>query len=205
MNFLIYIVCAVIFSVAHAKPVGKINAPAAIVVCAACHGDHGQSPRGEWPNLAGQHSDYLLKQLHDLRIGSTRYSAIMQPMLESMPEQTLRELAVFYSKQPLKQVPTDKINPRGLELYMHGDRLKHIPACIACHGPRGTGNSAAGFPVLAGQNPDYTIIQLLAFKQKTRHNDLRGIMQDITANMTTEDMSAVAKYLYTLNFLNENK
>ncbi len=199
------IVCAVMFSCIHAAPVNKPTVPATAVVCAACHGDHGHSPSIEWPNLAGQHSDYLLKQLQDLRGGITRSSAIMQPMLESLSEQTLRELAVFYSKQPLEQAPANKINPRGLELYLHGDRLKHIPACIACHGPGGLGNSAAGFPVLSGQNQGYTLIQLLAFKQKTRHNDLRGIMQDITANMTTEDMSAVAEYLSELHLLNETK
>ena len=110
-----FLLCALIFNCTYAASVIP-PAPAATIVCAACHGEHGQSPRSEWPNIAGQHSDYLLKQLHDLRDGTTRSSAIMQPMLESMSEQTMREIAVFYSKQPLEQAPANKINPKGRDL-----------------------------------------------------------------------------------------
>ena len=198
------LICAVISATVHAKQV-NITAPATAVVCAACHGEHGQSPREDWPNLAGQHAEYILKQLHAFRAGKKRFSAVMQPMISGLSEQTMLELAVFYSQQPLALVKQSTANIHGREIYLHGDRTHGIPACIACHGPTGQGNAPAGFPVLSGQKKDYTIMQLLAFQQKTRRNDLRGIMQDIAANMTTEDINDVAIYLAGLKVKTENK
>ena len=32
-------------------------------VCAACHGADGNSPNPIWPSLAGQHADYLARQI----------------------------------------------------------------------------------------------------------------------------------------------
>jgi len=188
------LICAVVYANVYATPV-NIAAPATVVVCAACHGEHGHSPREDWPNLAGQHANYILEQLHAFRSGKKRDSAIMKPMISALSDQTMLELAVFYSTQPLAAVIPSTENLHGKAIYLHGDRARGIPACSACHGPAGQGNAPASFPVLARQNKNYTVIQLRAFQQKTRRNDLRGIMQDIAANMTAEDINDVAVYL----------
>ena len=78
-------------------------------------------------------------------------------------------------------------------------RIKRITACIACHGPQGTGNAQAGFPVLSGQHAAYTVLQLVAFKDGKRKNDLNHIMQDISNRMSKEDMEAVAHYIEALH------
>lgn len=83
--------------------------------------------------------------------------------------------------------------------FVCGDYAKQITACIACHGPKGTGNAQAGFPALSGQHAQYTILQLELFKDKKRSNDLNGIMRDISAHMSTDDMAAVAYYIQGLH------
>lgn len=63
---------------------------------------------------------------------------------------------------------------------------------------KGSGNAQAGFPLLSGQHAAYTIMQLQAFKDGKRTNDLNQIMQDISSKMSPEDMEAVAYYIQGL-------
>lgn len=164
-------------------------------VCAACHGPTGISTNPIWPNLAGQYADYLYKQLVDFK-GKKRQSAVMTPLVANLSEQDMEDLAAFYAAQPLPEGKTPrKYLKRGQELYRGGDFNQHITACIACHGPKGTGNAQAGFPALSGQHAAYTVQQLQLFKDNKRSNDLNSIMHDISGRMTQEDMEAVAHYI----------
>lgn len=162
--------------------------------CAACHGAKGMSTNPDWPSLAGQQADYLIKQLRDFTKGS-RPSAVMTPLAAALSEQDRQDLAEFYSKQPIpsQRVP-ERFVTNGEVLYRGGDFDKHITACIACHGPSAMGNEQAGFPMLSGQQPKYIIGQLELFRNKKRYNDLNSIMQDISARMSPEDMEAVAYF-----------
>jgi cytochrome c553 len=74
-----------------------------------------------------------------------------------------------------------------------------VPACIACHGPRGEGLPSAGYPAIAGQHPEYTIAQLKAFRDGARHNDPNGMMRGATHLMSDKQMEAVAHYLVGLH------
>lgn len=166
------------------------------VVCAACHGQQGVSLTPEWPNLAGQNAKYTVKQLKDIKKGKTRVAPTMIAMVANLNEQDMDDLAAFYAKMPLAEGSTPKkYLQRGEQIYRGGDFDKHITACIACHGPKGTGNAQAGFPVLSGQKSAYTVLQLQAFKDGKRTNDLNHIMQDISGRMSQDDMEAVAHYI----------
>ena len=166
------------------------------VVCAACHGPTGVSVNPIWPSLAGQHAGYLTKQLLDFKEKKGRDNPTMAPMVANLSEQDIADLSVFYTRQPIPEGSTPKkYLTRGEQLYRGGDFEKHITACIACHGPKGTGNAQAGFPVLSGQHTAYTILQLQAFQTGKRHNDLNAIMHDISARMSPADMEAVANYI----------
>ena len=166
------------------------------IVCAACHGQEGLSINPLWPNLAGQHAGYLVKQLNDFKNNITRSAPTMLPMVANLNEQDMEDLALFYESLPTHSgVTPKKYLNRGEQLYRGGDFSKHITACIACHGPKGTGNSEAGFPNLSGQNAQYTILQLQNFKDGLRKNDINSIMRDISSRMSKEDMEAVANYI----------
>lgn len=167
--------------------------------CVACHGEKGVSSNPAWPNLAGQHADYIVKQLQDYKEGKKRSDPNMDSIVADLSEQDMEDLAAFYSVQPLAEgsVP-EQYRARGEQLYRGGDFKAHITACIACHGPRGLGNAQAGFPLLSGQHALYSQKQMEAFKDKKRRNDLNHIMQDISARMSQEDMEAVAYYIQGL-------
>ena len=166
------------------------------VICAACHGPKGISINPSWPNLAGQHATYLIKQLQNFKEKKGRDDPTMAPMVASLSEQDIADLAAFYAALPPPEgSPAKQVSTRGEQLYRSGDMDQHITACIACHGPKGTGNAQAGFPLLSGQQSDYTVLQLKAFKAGKRSNDLNSIMRDICGRMSTDDMEAVANYI----------
>ena len=166
------------------------------IICAACHGQQGNSTNPQWPNLAGQHPKYFVKQLNDIKNNASRKAPTMSSIVGVLSEQHIDDLAAYYAKMPLAQGNTpEQLMQRGAQLYKSGDFAKQITACIACHGPKGTGNAQAGFPALAGQHTAYTVLQLRAFKESQRTNDLNHIMQDICGKMSQDDMKAVAQYI----------
>ena len=74
---------------------GKLKSQA----CAACHGPDGNSPTSpDFPRLAGQHYDYLLKSLRDYKSGARR-NPIMGAQVGGLNSQDLADLAAFYSRQ----------------------------------------------------------------------------------------------------------
>ena len=62
--------------------------------------------------------------------------------------------------------------------------------CAGCHGTQGQ-SSNAQFPSLAAQQPTYIVMQLKAFKAKTRNNPM---MEAMAANLTEADMDNLAAY-----------
>ena len=50
-----------------AKPDANKGQVIATQVCAACHAADGNSAGGAYPKLAGQHPEYLVKQLKDFK------------------------------------------------------------------------------------------------------------------------------------------
>ena len=69
------------------------------------------------------------------------------------------------------------------------------PACATCHGPKGQGQGAAGFPRLAGLNPGYIAAQLQSFQDGTRANP---IMAPIARLLSAADAQALATYYAAL-------
>src|SRR5688572_11445707 len=67
--------------------------------CAACHGADGNSVSPDFPKLAGQHADYIVKSLQGYKAG-TRKNAIMAPMATPLSQRDIEDLAAYYSKQP---------------------------------------------------------------------------------------------------------
>ncbi|OUS30051.1 hypothetical protein A9Q98_05500 [Thalassotalea sp. 42_200_T64] len=64
--------------------------------CAPCHGKNGLSSLPIYPNLAGQHQQYLLKQLLAYKY-RRRKDAVMSPMVSRLNEDELVELAHYYA------------------------------------------------------------------------------------------------------------
>ncbi len=179
---------------------GHTALPQKLPLCIACHGQDGIGQQPMWPNLAGQHARFLVKQLQDIKQQTTRKVPLMQGIMRDLTEEDLTELANYYAQLPRFEGHTPKrFVARGQALYRGGDMSRHIPACIACHGPQGFGNEAANFPVLSGQHALYTILQLKAFANHERTNDLNHMMQTISHRLDDADIQAVAYYLQGLH------
>ena len=66
--------------------------------CAACHGPDGNSVAADFPRLAGQHYDYLVKAITEYKTG-VRKNAIMMPMVEKLTRRDMEDLAAYFSQQ----------------------------------------------------------------------------------------------------------
>lgn len=178
---------------------GNAEAGAAkAAVCSACHGPGGNSSNPEWPKLAGQHSNYTFHQLKFLKSG-TRPSPVMNAQAANLSEQDMRDLAAYFSAQaPTPGIASPDSVAVAERLYRDGDASRGLPACAACHGPKGAGNAGAGFPYIGGQHAAYTGKVL---------RELRGLhgapipypplvsMSAVAAKLSDAEMDALASYI----------
>jgi cytochrome c553 len=78
-------------------PANAPTAPAAVAVCAACHGATGISIIPNYPNLAGQHADYLKREIAEYKDGG-RKNAIMSAMAATIKDSDVEALADYFSR-----------------------------------------------------------------------------------------------------------
>lgn len=172
------------------------------ITCGACHGADGNSAIDMNPKLAGQHADYLVKQLKEFKLASQtsgeqgRNNAVMNGMAAALSEQDILDISAYFSGQKASpgEAPEDVV-VAGQKLYTGGDTERGITACIACHGPHGDGMSLAGFPDISGQHTTYLKSQLEAFRAGERHNSHNGMMGDIAKRLTDSDIDILSKYI----------
>jgi cbb3-type cytochrome c oxidase subunit III len=170
----------------------------ATTVCVACHAADGNSTSGAYPKLAGQHAQYLYKELKDFvkqpdAKAPERQNPIMLGMAGALNDQDMHNVAAYFSTQVPK--PGAAKNPAdvalGEKIWRGGIAEKGVPACAGCHGAAGAGIPAQ-YPRLSGQWQDYTVAQLTAFQQGTRHNS--SPMTTIALRLTDKEIKAVADY-----------
>jgi cytochrome c553 len=69
-------------------------------VCGACHGEAGNKPlQPDYPLLAGQRYDYLVKALKDYKSGE-RKNAIMSGQAQALSMKEIQDAAAWFSSQP---------------------------------------------------------------------------------------------------------
>ena len=169
-------------------------------ICASCHAVDGNSTLSVNPILAGQHADYILKQLMNFRSldgkPAERSNAVMAGMVASLSAVDMRNLAAYFEAQKRKpRVARDPELARlGQAIYRGGILAKNVAACTACHGPNGTGMPAQ-FPRLAGQFPEYTTAQLRAFRSGERTNDPNRMMRAVAEKLSDREVAALAEYI----------
>jgi cytochrome c553 len=163
--------------------------------CAACHGADGNSVNPEWPKLAGQHADYIYKQLMDYKAGR-RENALMAGQVANLDEQDMRDLGAYYARQQMSPGTADEsLAERGERIYRGGIPAAGVAACTACHGATGKGNPAALFPMVGGQHAKYNADQLRYFRSAQRANDNGRMMRNLASKMSDADIQAVAEYM----------
>ncbi len=190
---------AALVSVWFASPVTAAGDAAAgeskSAVCAACHGADGKAIQPAYPNLAGQHASYLAKQLTEYRDGG-RVNALMSGQAAALTDEDIDDLAAYYaSMSKHENVASEESLTLGMNIYRGGITTAGVAACSACHGPAGLGNPAAAWPVVSGQNAQYTADQLRYFRSGERANDPNAMMRGVAKRMTDTEIEAVANYI----------
>jgi cytochrome c553 len=174
--------------------------------CAACHGVDGNTTSDpQYPKLAGQKAYYLRQQLRAFKSGA-RKSDVMSGPAHAITDAQIRELARYYSDQPVKPDPVKdpRLAATGARIFQYASRA--APPCAACHGAGGYGpggmmggggmgmmmGNTAAVPNLYGQHAAYIVQQLNAFAKGTRPGTVMG---PIAAAWREKDREAVAEYL----------
>ncbi len=169
------------------------GAEIAKAVCVACHAADGNSPTPAFPKLAGQHPEYLVKQLKNFKAGE-RANAVMMPIASALSDDDMQNVAAHFAAQKSKEAgaTSNGKGSVGEKIYRAGIADTKVPACASCHGPAGSGLPVR-FPRLSGQYADYTALQMKAFRSGERAN--APMMKMIAARMTDADIAAVSDYI----------
>jgi cytochrome c553 len=166
--------------------------------CMACHGMDGNSPSPEWPNLAGQHSSYIERQLKAFKAGERR-NDLMSPMAMILSDEDVADLAAYFSSQKVRGGETEPSKLKlGQRVYRAGNVAEGVMACAGCHGPSGQGNPLAGYASIQGQHATYLAAQLRAYKSGARATDPNQMMRNVVAQLSDEEIDAVASYVQGL-------
>ena len=165
--------------------------------CSLCHGIEGESASPVLPRLAGQHAEYLARQLGDFKSGR-RKSETMKPQSEELTPAEMKALGVFFEKKKASaNTPTDtEILAVGRYIFSKGNQFSGLPSCASCHGAKGYGTPQ--LPRLAGQHPRYIEDQLKQFNKRERTND-NAVMHTVASKLTELEAHAVAEYIATLD------
>ena len=67
-------------------------------VCAACHGENGVSQAPDFPKLAGQYNDYLVRAMNDYKTGA-RKNPIMAGQVANLKKEDIADLSAYFASQ----------------------------------------------------------------------------------------------------------
>jgi cytochrome c553 len=162
-------------------------------VCAACHTADGSRGSPANPILAGQHPEYLVKQLQEFKSGK-RNNAVMKGFASTLSDEDMKNVAAFYAGKTAKPgfAKDKELVKLGEKIYRGGISDKAVPACAGCHSPNGAGIPSQ-YPRIGSQHADYTEAQLVAFRGGARANNAQ--MTAIAAKMSDREIKAVSDYI----------
>jgi cytochrome c553 len=192
---------AVAETAAAVKPGDATAGQAKAAVCGACHGMDGNSSDAQYPKLAGQSEQYIVRQLTDFKAGK-RQNPIMMGMAAPLSTQDMHDLgAYFASKTPLPGVADQALVEHGEALFRQGDATRGIPACMACHSIDGRGNPGAKYPQLTSQHAQYVQATLKSWHDGTTWGDdaQSQIMPAIAKKLEPADIAALSSYIEGLH------
>ncbi|MDD5175059.1 MAG: c-type cytochrome [Sterolibacterium sp.] len=171
---------------APAKPDPLQSGKAAASGCAGCHGDGGISKTGGVPNLVGADPKFLVAAMKAYKDGQRKHE-MMKTLLADVTETSMENIALYYALQKPAKAQTPSPGDQAAGKTAAAD-------CGGCHGDKGvSGNPAT--PSLAGQDAEYLVEALKAYKNAMRSDDT---MKNLAAAMDEKTMKNVAAYYANL-------
>lgn len=149
--------------------------------CEKCHGEEGNSKTPGIPSLAGQQPHYLVTAIQEYHRGD-RGAATMKSLLRSASRLELESMAMYYaSRTPAQRAAPPFGDPAAGE--------PRTAMCGGCHGPRGVSSDAVT-PSLAGQDPQYLLKSIKAYRTSRQHWG----MQRYVAGLSDKDMENITAF-----------
>lgn len=173
------------------------NGKEAYEVCGACHLPSGAGrPDGTFPQLAGQHSTVLIKQIADIRAG-LRDNPTMYPFAATLTDpQELADVALYINSLC---IPSNHGGYEGPDAAIQISKGKDLyeKECKECHGTNGEGNKEKFFPVIAGQHYKYLLRQMTEIRDGKRRN-ANPDMVKIIKKYDDQQLVAISAYQSSL-------
>ncbi len=157
-------------------------------MCIACHGENGISQTENIPSLAGQPDQFIQWQLVFFRAG-TRKNEQMQPIVEQLNNDDIRNLGAYFSSLTPPKGPKDD-DP---DLSEKGKQAAAGRRCASCHTDSYAGTKAVAR--IAGQREEYLVKALHDYKSSARSGGGMAVMADVAYPLSEEEITALAHYL----------
>ena len=174
----------------------------AFEVCSACHLPSAAGrPDGTFPQLAGQHTTVIIKQMADIRAG-LRDNPIMYPFAATLVDpQELADVAAYI--QTLK-VPHDNGKGPGAAPDLETGKKLYARDCETCHMKNGEGDGKKFYPVLAGQHYKYMLRQATEIRDGKRRN-ANPDMVKVIKTYSDKEIDAIVDYMSRLEMPSQKK
>lgn len=167
-------------------------------MCIGCHGIAGY--RATFPEIyrvpmiSGQGAKYISAALEAYRKGDRKHPT-MRGIAASLTDEDIADLSAYYASH---QAATPA--PAGPEPVGAAAELLKKGNCASCHGEGLNKPIDPSYPKLAGQNADYLLAALKAYK--TEHNPYIGrnnaIMGGMAKPFSNAEMKTLANYIGSL-------
>jgi cytochrome c553 len=178
--------------------------------CGACHLPSGAGrPDGTFPQLAGQHTTVLIKQMADIRAG-LRDNPTMYPFAATLTDaQELANVAAYieklcipiehgkYDSKPGDNMDKNWKAPADTEKRLADGKALYEKECLECHGKNGEGVKEKFYPVLAGQHYKYLLRQMTEIRDGHRRN-ANPDMVKIIKKYNNEQLISISAYQASL-------
>ncbi|MDP2827938.1 MAG: c-type cytochrome [Sulfuricellaceae bacterium] len=168
--------------------------------CQGCHKpDASGRPDGTYPQLAGQHTSVLIKQMSDIREGR-RDNQKMYPFAGKhvVDTQEVADIAAYINSLPL---PGNNDKGPGNDLVR--GKMLYEQDCVVCHGERGEGHAGKFYPATAGQHYRYLVHQVVAIRDGNRRNANPKMVKAVK-DYSASDIDAVADYISRIELPKKN-
>ena len=164
------------------RMIDRLTKQGKIVPCASCHGKDGNSRNPGAPSLSILEPEYIEIALRGY-INGERKDPFMTNFKLALSGIDIESLSHYFSRH----------TPKKTHLPSRGNAKKGkkvIGECVGCHGVRGN-SLVPSIPSLAGQNANYLVTAMQAYKNGKRSNK---VMADVTKKMNTRRMENIAAY-----------
>ena len=144
-------------------------------VCGGCHGANGVSTDASTPSLAGQDPQYLMKAIRSYR--TTRHHWGMQRFVAGLTDKDIENIAAFYAVQKPRAASAIPTATKDL-----------AEKCNLCHDAED--GRAVTAPKLRGQDRDYLVMAMRAYRDGRRGNSTMHTMSYVYSNAIIDSVSS---------------